>query len=390
MKHCILAAVIAAAAFISTAAEVPLDLFSSQKHWRSAVKNKNMTYKFDGKEKCMRFFEPCLVKTQFMLPVDKFDKKFTGIIFKVKGDGSDNYGNLTISGTPVLGLRTVFPVKNTQWVEYCVAFKDMAPFSDFSTVPVTAVPGKKFYEIAIGDNRSLGPGNKKRSTFCYWIKDLRLTDREFAKNVPPPDAASLEMVIEKLRAKQPVKLLFLGDSITAGTGLKSPATQTYAAVLTEMLKKHFNNPAVSFRTGAVGGFHTYEVLSYLKRDLAAVVPDVVFVLIGYNSRNSGQNKEVYTAHMELLIKRINAETSGKSAIVLLPTVPGVPRFATQQDMAEACRQLAAKYKLTVVNIDKRIEEVGPEQYKAKYLHDSVHPNPEGHKFFAEKIMTAFK
>ena len=100
MKYSVIASIIAAAA-IAGAAEYKLDLFHSQTSWKSAVRSKGPTFKFDDKEKCVRFFEPCLVKTQFVLPPEAFNRKFTGIVFKVKGDGSDNYGNLTISGTQI-------------------------------------------------------------------------------------------------------------------------------------------------------------------------------------------------------------------------------------------------------------------------------------------------
>ena len=389
MKYSAIAAMIAAAA-VAGAAEYKLDLFYSQKPWKSAVKTKEVTYKFDGKEKCVRFFEPCLVKTQFVLPPEEFNRKFTGIVFKVKGDGSNNYGNLTIAGTQLFGLRTTFTVKNTQWVEYRVAFKDMAPFSDFSTVPSEAVAGNKFYEITIGDNRSIGPGNQKRTPYKYLIKDLYLTDEKFPENASPLKSAAISSAAAKMKSGKVVSMLFLGDSITAGTGLNDRKKECYAAQLTGILQKHFNNPSISWRTGAVGGFHTYEVLSYLDRDLAAGTPDAVFILIGYNSRTSGQNSAVYENHLELMIKRIMQKTAGKSAIVLIPPVPGVPRFTTQQDMAEICRKLAKKYDLATIDLDKHIEALGPAQYKEKYLRDAIHPNAAGHKFFAQTLFELFK
>ena len=107
MKYAVIAA-LTAGAVIAGAAEYKLDLFASQKTWKSVVKSKDILYKFDGKERSVRFFEPCMVQTKFILPAAEINKKYTGIIFKVKGDGSDNYGNLVISGTQIFGLRTVF------------------------------------------------------------------------------------------------------------------------------------------------------------------------------------------------------------------------------------------------------------------------------------------
>ena len=62
----------------------------------------------------------------------------------------------------------------------------------------------------------------------------------------------------------------------------------------------------------------------------------------------------------------------------------------QQDMADAAREIAAKRGLQVAPIDEAIAKIGPVKYKAEYLADSIHPNPAGHKLFAEVLFKTFK
>ena len=43
----------------------------------------------------------------------------------------------------------------------------------------------------------------------------------------------------------------------------------------------------------------------------------------------------------------------------------------------------------VAPLDKAISKIGPVEYRKTYLADGVHPNPEGHKLFAEVLLKNF-
>jgi len=59
-------------------------------------------------------------------------------------------------------------------------------------------------------------------------------------------------------------------------------------------------------------------------------------------------------------------------------------------MAEAVYEIGKHYGLTVAPVDKAIAKIGPVEYKKTYLADSIHPNPEGHKLFAEVLLECFR
>ena len=139
----------------------------------------------------------------------------------------------------------------------------------------------------------------------------------------------------------------------------------------------------------MGGARTKDSIAWMDRDLTKGIPQVATMLIGYNNRSGGQTAEMFKTQLEIWVKHLLARTGGKCAILLIPTVPGVPRWYAQDDMAAAVYEVAAKYNCTIVPIEKRIKKMGPMEYR-KYLSDGVHPNQAGHKLFAEEIVKHFK
>ena len=323
--------------------------------------------------------------------IDNMEKIYTGIAFKVKGDGSDEWGVITVQAGPLNSGKVYFPLKNTEAVEYRVAFSDMAPTGGSTVLPAEKYAAKDITEFKVGDRWKIGQNNYPRKPFSFEISDLRLIDDIQGTFVPGKfRPAPIDGVIAKMKAKQPVLILCVGDSITAGTSLRDREKDRYATVLQALLRKEYGYDGITVRSVAVGGSQTHDSIAWLDRDLAQGKPDAATLLTGYNNRSSGQRKEVYAEQITRWIELFAMKTDGKAAVVLIPTVQGVPRFFSQQDMAEAIYEIGKQYGLPVAPIDKKIAEIGPVEYKKTYLADSIHPNPEGHKLFAEVLLNCFR
>ena len=340
----------------------------------------------------MRFDGPAIIVTRLFREIPavsgvKPDKKFTGLAFKVKGCGVDEWGCITISGGPMKSGSFYFSVKDTKWREIRVPFSQLAPatgynmkFDELSALEVT--------EIVVGDRWRIREGNRNIKPFYCLIKDIRLTDDVVpapAKHAP----AKLENAVAKMKAGKKVLILCAGDSITAGTSLRMRETERYGAQLEKLLQKHFNNPNIKVRVCGVGGAQTAHSIVWQDRDLAGEIPDVATMLIGYNNRSNWQTADLYKLQLKWWIDRLAEKTGGRTAVILIPTVPGVPRFYAQRDLADATRELAKELKLPVADIEKWIFTLAPMEYRQKYLADSVHPNPEGHKKYAEILADVF-
>lgn len=391
MKKIMFAAMLAAAGIVLTAAETKWEDFSDASVWklgRTALKDQDMEnglIKFNGPGKIY-------TKTFRAFPAVNADvnKKFTGVAFKVKGDGSGQWTCITFIAGPMYCATYYFPL--TKGVtEYRVAFADMAPSKDTAYVAPAVFTAGSFSAVSTGDYWKISHNNYPRPAYSYQLMDLRLLDDIKPQMTPGKfQPAKLDGVIAKMKAGQPVKILCFGDSITAGTGLRDRENDRYATVLQGMLREHYKNDKIVVQSVAVGGAHTFQSIGWLDRDLEkGGMPDAATMLIGYNNRSACQTKEFYAAHLEQWIDRFAYKTGGKAAVVLIPAVQGVPRFYDQQDMADAVREIAAKRGLQIAPIDEAIAKLGPVKYKAEYLGDAIHPNPAGHKLFAEVLFKTF-
>ena len=323
--------------------------------------------------------------------VANMEKTYTGIAFKVKGDGSDEWGAISVQAGPRDGGKVYFPLKDTNVVEYRVAFSDMAPNGDNTRLPAAKYAAKDITGFQVGDRWSIGQNNYPRKPYSFEISDLRLLDDIRGKFVPGKfRPAPVAGVIAKMKAKQPVLILCFGDSITAGVGLRDREKERYATVLQGLLRQKYGYDGITVRSVAVGGAHTYHSIGWLDRDLAQGKPDAATMLIGFNSRSASQSAAEYTEQLSRWIELFAMKTGGKAAVVLIPTVQGVPRFFAQQDMADATYEVGKRYGIPVAPLDKAIAKLGPVEYRKTCLpRSAIHPNDAGHKLFAEVLLPCF-
>ena len=385
--HGLLVLVLAAGAL--SAGDVEVQGFTNLRGWRIDWKPAPKEVLTDGKLKVTGSKVYALGELKYPQG-GVVERTFTGIAFKVRGDGSDEWSRISIQAGPISGGSFYFPLKNKEVVEYRVAFSDMGPNNDNSLLPPAKIMAGEISGFQVGDRWRIGQNNSRRPAFGYEISDLRLIDDVKGKFVPGKfRPAPLETVIAKMKAKKKVLILCFGDSITAGTSLRDKDKDRYATVLQGLLRQKYGYDGITVRSVAVGGAHTYDSIGWLDRDLVQGKPDAATMLIGYNNRSSQQTRENYAAHLGRWIELFAMKTGCQAPVVLIPSVPGVPRFFAQRDMAEATYEVAKKYGLDVAPVEKAIEKIGPVEYRKKYLADGIHPNPAGHKLFADVLLKVF-
>ena len=368
--------------------------FLSEANWRrSRVKGSYAAVKENGKVSAIKVNGPNVVSFGSRIyPMDggkDINKLYEGISFEVKGDGSNEWGAVAVQETNLVCGIYFFPLKNTEWHEVKVAFADMAPASDHTLgLPAKLAVGR-IVNVNFGDRWKLNWTNVKRGEFSFQVRNLKLVENAApAIKTGKLKARPLCDVIKEMKAGKPALVTCVGDSITAGTALKK-GDKRYAVLLGELLVKKFNNAKIKRECVAIGGAHTFDSIAWLDRDLTKGNPDVATMLIGFNNRSGAQSTAAYVAQLEMWIERLLAKTNGKTAIILIPSIQGVPRWEAQKDMAEATYKVAKKYNCTICPIEQVIEKIGALQYKAKYLADGVHPNQAGHKMFAEELVKCF-
>ena len=384
----------AAVGFSVAASEVPVKGFLSPQVWKRQPFAQLV--KESGKTVAVKLL-PGITRTGVWAmgyPLDggkNIDALYEGISFEVKGDGSDEWGCIVVGETQVFMSHWYFPLKNKEWKKYTVSFADMAPSNDHTAGLSHKMPVTRIGTIHFGDHWRITWCNAKRAPFSYQVRNFALVKKAAPKYSYGKyrKAMPLSEAVKMMKSKAKVQISCFGDSITAGTSL-GKTDKRYATLIGEMLAAKFKNPNIKSVCVAVGGARTRDSIAWLDRDLTKGKPDVATMLIGYNNRSNGQSAEMFRKQLETWIEHLLARTNGKTAVILIPTIPGIPRWYAQDDMAAMVCEVAKKYNCTVVPLEKIIKKMGPFEYRQKYLADSVHPNQEGHKLFAEEIVKYFK
>ena len=159
---------------------------------------------------------------------------YEGISFEVKGDGSDEYGNIILGESYTISGRYYFSLKNRAWQTIRIAFADMAPGSDHvSGLPKQLAVGRIAY-LAFGDYEKLSMRNRAIKQFSYQIRNLCLIKKMDSIQRGEYKSLPLAEVIKLMKTGKRVLITGFGDSITAGTGLKEDGKR-YIELLAEKL-----------------------------------------------------------------------------------------------------------------------------------------------------------
>ncbi len=318
-----------------------------------------------------------------------WDKKYKGLSFWAKGDGSEQWGSISIGGGWGWSYIYYFPVKNKAWHKIVVPFSEFAPEGGVTQLIGTkgALPPSGITRLRFGDRWSIAHRNSKIPKFTYCVDQVELVeniskDKDAAKKYQPRKFAE---VIDLLKNGKDVTIFCLGDSITAGTGLAKPNEERYAVLLQKKLREHFKRDNITVQSRAVGGARTDHSTAWVNRDFADKTPDLITYMIGYNNKSAGYSPETFKNTLERYIDAVTAKTKGKTAILLIPTIPGRDhRFDMMDDYADTVREVAKEKNLPVCDIQKEFKKIGKVKF-AKYLRDTAHPNDKGHKIFADKL-----
>ncbi|MDD4871512.1 MAG: SGNH/GDSL hydrolase family protein [Kiritimatiellae bacterium] len=309
--------------------------------------------------------------------------RYEGVSFWVKGDGSDLFGCLALTG--VYPYVVYFPLKNTEWQKFTFAWVEFAPEMQTSPLGISAgMPVSGINAIRLGSRWNIYHNNRNIPAHSFCLDHI-----QFEERVPSPVTAPLprpfKEILDLLRANKPVNIQCMGDSITAGTGLPDKDNQRYAVLAQDLLRRWLNQPAITCVSKAVGGARTTDLRAWIPRDFNDTAPDLVTLWIGYNDKSGATTCEYFKQSVNDYIDRVCRVTKGRSAILLLATGPGCgPRFVMMDDYAEAVRELAGERKLPLLDIHRLLTALGREKIE-EYFGDMAHPNEKGHRFIADAL-----
>jgi len=208
------------------------------------------------------------------------------------------------------------------------------------------------------------------------------------------------------------KIVFLGDSITAGHGVEKPENRYVdrIASITGAICKNFGIGGTRIAKQTIPSVSAHHDLDFISRvpDLDAD-SDVVVVFGGTNDWGHGdakfgtfEDRDAYTFYGALhTLYTMLTEKFPKSQIaVFTPLHRSTPNelepvtdadYANKpqvlKDYVNAIREVAEYYSIPVLDLYKTsgIQPAIP-VIKESYMPDGLHPNDEGHKLLANRIV----
>lgn len=320
-------------------------------------------------------------------PPAEFDQ-CEGVSFWAKGDGSREWGCIALMGDGSNGSYRYcyfFPLQSTEWRKYEVPWEDWVPEGAFEPIGAAgSLPPSGLQWLRLGTRWTIGHNNYPIPKHTYWVDEVRI-EKALPKAPAPPPSAPLAGVIAKLRAKQPVHIVCMGDSITAGTGLADRETQRYAVLLQAMLRQRLGYEGVTVESRAVGGAKVTDARAWVRRDLGGEPPDLVTTLYGYNDKSGQFSAGQFAASLEDYFRRICVVTGGKTAILPLTTIPGAgPRFVMLDDFAQVVRDVAAARGIPYLDLAAALKAKGRDGL-LPLMGDMAHPNADGHVLMAQTL-----
>jgi acyl-CoA thioesterase-1 len=188
--------------------------------------------------------------------------------------------------------------------------------------------------------------------------------------------ASLTLHTSSTFAK--TKVLFLGDSLTAGYGIAKE--QAYPSLIEQSLEKSGYKNVIIVNAG-ISGSTTASGISRLKWHMRAEPkPSIVVLALGANDGLRGQ--VVQHSKKKILDTIKFAKSEGMQVILAGMKIP--PNYGAQytKDFEKMFQDIAEKEK--VVLIPFLLEGVAAR--KELNIADGIHPNEKGHEIIAKTVL----
>ena len=206
-----------------------------------------------------------------------------------------------------------------------------------------------------------------------------------------PQADRLTRSLGKLRAKQPVKIVALGDSITAGANASAlsqapPYQHCYPQLVATLLQERFGAQVTLTNLGR-GGTRAEWGLEMVAQ-VAAEKPDLVILAFGMNH---GEPAPEFEAVMRKLRDAVVAACPDAD-IVLVAPMTGNPRCFPAERFCgyrEALRNLVTT-NVAIADVTTPWLELLKRQSFSDLSGNNInHPNDFGHRLYAEVICQLF-
>jgi lysophospholipase L1-like esterase len=189
-------------------------------------------------------------------------------------------------------------------------------------------------------------------------------------------------IVSKAAAAEPLvksgdKVIFLGDSITAG------GTWPGGYITLTALGLKAAGIDIKASNAGVGGNRSREMLARLDRDVLNYKPNWVLVSCGVNDSNTGEYgvpADEYRDNVAKIVER--SQAAGAKVMVLTNTVG-------REDFSQIMRDVVKEKKCVLADLRVPYQKASNDNPWAQMANDGVHPNARGYMVMSMCILRAF-
>ena len=333
--------------------------------------------------------------TAWVNPAENWDQ-YDGFSFWVKGDGSASFGGLELIDGNDFALRYgyCFLIDSREWVKITVPWSDL--------VPELAGP-----LVDAGHHAQRGRGfapSRFHPVFFgkwfYWrefpacsftIERMALEkhiDRD--TNDYAPKEPGLPKLLAKLKARQPVTIVTMGDSLSDKRHWAN-REKLWSEELVKKLTAAYGSQ-VKLVNPAIGGTTLSQNVILIPRWLReAPQPDLVLIWFGGNDWDTGVRGLRYKEYLELAVDRIRRLTKGQAEVLVMTTCPGFAAWDSRSELCQAACDVARQRKTGFVDAAGDFHKAGSREEALKrqyWVWDNVHLGPGGHELIAQAVLAA--
>jgi lysophospholipase L1-like esterase len=206
-----------------------------------------------------------------------------------------------------------------------------------------------------------------------------------------PAQAGTPRLFAKLKARQPVTIVTLGDSLTDKRHWANRRV-LWAELVAAKLKEVFGSE-VRLVNPAIGGTQLTQNLILMPRWLQDTPePDLVTVWFGYNDWDGGARGPDWREKTRFAVERIRRMTKGRTEVLLVTTCPALARWDTMNELAEATRAVVAEKNTGLADVAAAFHKEGADEAKRATLFawDKTHLGEVGHRLAAEAVFQALQ
>lgn len=324
-------------------------------------------------------------------PKENWDQ-YEGFSFWVKGDGSKSCGGLEFIDRDNYGLRYgyCFPIQSTEWVKITVPWSDLIPELAGPLVdPQGGYAPSKFRNVWVGK-------------WFYWreypacsfaIERMTLEkkiDRDTSDYTPKQPG--LAEVLAKLKAKKPITLVTMGDSLSDKRHWAN-REKLWSELLVKELKDAYGSE-VTLVNPAIGGTTLSQNVVLVPRWLQdAPSPDLVVIWFGGNDWESGVRGPLFEQYLRAAVDRVRRMTKGQADVLVMSTCPNFKNWETMNELGQAALSVAKERNAGFADAAGAFHKAGSREEAVKrqyWAWDNVHLGAGGHELIAETVLRAIQ